>query len=361
MISSRPQPQLAERPVGGEADRAGGDPAAAGARRDPVADLGDALVAADVLDRDAGDHLVVPRRPRASRSAVPAVSSSSRRRPRPARPRACRARHARPARDRRVLADRHERVDVARRFARSVITPSLRGGSGWRSTPLSVPPASMARRVTPRVLDLGSPCSLWAQALYGPFLRAPAARPRGPATTPPPEGARPRVSLIVAAYREEEVIAAKVANALALDWPRDALEVIVAVDGGADAGADRTAELARGAGADQRARAAARRQGTGPGCRRAGRLRRSAGVRRRQRHLGPRRARAARSALRRPAGRLRVRARAVRLRRRHQPGGRLLALRAVAARAGVGARVGDRRATARSTRCARPPTSRSTR
>jgi cellulose synthase/poly-beta-1,6-N-acetylglucosamine synthase-like glycosyltransferase len=41
-----------------------------------------------------------------------------------------------------------------------------------------------------------------------------------------------------------------VANALALDWPRDALEVIVAVDGGADPGADATAQRAREAGAD---------------------------------------------------------------------------------------------------------------
>ena len=42
------------------------------------------------------------------------------------------------------------------------------------------------------------------------------------------------------------MIAAKVANALALDWPRDRLEVIVASDGSADA----TAERARAAGAD---------------------------------------------------------------------------------------------------------------
>ncbi|MBA3821812.1 MAG: glycosyltransferase family 2 protein, partial [Deltaproteobacteria bacterium] len=46
------------------------------------------------------------------------------------------------------------------------------------------------------------------------------------------------------------MIAAKVANALALDWPRDRLEVVVAVDGGADPGADATAERARAAGAD---------------------------------------------------------------------------------------------------------------
>ncbi|HMJ71888.1 MAG TPA: glycosyltransferase [Solirubrobacterales bacterium] len=56
----------------------------------------------------------------------------------------------------------------------------------------------------------------------------------------------PRVSLIVAAFDEEEVIAAKVANALALDYPRDRLELIVASDGSADA----TVERARAAGAD---------------------------------------------------------------------------------------------------------------
>lgn len=56
----------------------------------------------------------------------------------------------------------------------------------------------------------------------------------------------PRVSLIVAAYDEEEVIAAKVANALALDYPRDRLEIVVASDGSTDS----TAERARAAGAD---------------------------------------------------------------------------------------------------------------
>jgi cellulose synthase/poly-beta-1,6-N-acetylglucosamine synthase-like glycosyltransferase len=56
----------------------------------------------------------------------------------------------------------------------------------------------------------------------------------------------PTVSLIVPAYDEEEVIAAKVANALALDYPREQLQVIVASDGSTDA----TAERARAAGAD---------------------------------------------------------------------------------------------------------------
>ncbi|TMK58203.1 MAG: glycosyltransferase family 2 protein [Actinobacteria bacterium] len=56
----------------------------------------------------------------------------------------------------------------------------------------------------------------------------------------------PAVSLIIPAYDEEEVIAAKVANALALDYPRDRLQIIVASDGSSDA----TAERARVAGAD---------------------------------------------------------------------------------------------------------------
>ena len=54
------------------------------------------------------------------------------------------------------------------------------------------------------------------------------------------------VSLIVAAYDEQDVIAAKVRNALALDYPRERLELIVASDGSSD----RTVERARAAGAD---------------------------------------------------------------------------------------------------------------
>jgi cellulose synthase/poly-beta-1,6-N-acetylglucosamine synthase-like glycosyltransferase len=61
-----------------------------------------------------------------------------------------------------------------------------------------------------------------------------------------PAGGLPRVALIVAAHDEQAVIAAKVANALALDYPRELLEVLVACDGCTDA----TAERARAAGAD---------------------------------------------------------------------------------------------------------------
>jgi cellulose synthase/poly-beta-1,6-N-acetylglucosamine synthase-like glycosyltransferase len=62
----------------------------------------------------------------------------------------------------------------------------------------------------------------------------------------PPNSPLPSLSLIVAAHDEESVIAAKVANALALDYPRELLEVIVTCDGCTDA----TAEHAREAGAD---------------------------------------------------------------------------------------------------------------
>jgi cellulose synthase/poly-beta-1,6-N-acetylglucosamine synthase-like glycosyltransferase len=58
--------------------------------------------------------------------------------------------------------------------------------------------------------------------------------------------ALPSVSLIVPAYDEEEVIAAKVANAIALDYPRERLQIVVASDGSTDA----TVERARAAGAD---------------------------------------------------------------------------------------------------------------
>jgi glycosyltransferase involved in cell wall biosynthesis len=64
----------------------------------------------------------------------------------------------------------------------------------------------------------------------------------------------PFLSLIIAAHDEESVIAATVENALALDYPRELLEVIVACDGCGDdtalrareAGADVVMELPRG-------------------------------------------------------------------------------------------------------------------
>ncbi len=70
-------------------------------------------------------------------------------------------------------------------------------------------------------------------------------RPTGtPAAGVP--GQAPFVSVIVPAYAEEDVIAARIENLRALDYPRDRLELIVACDGSPD----RTAQRAREAGAD---------------------------------------------------------------------------------------------------------------
>jgi cellulose synthase/poly-beta-1,6-N-acetylglucosamine synthase-like glycosyltransferase len=80
-----------------------------------------------------------------------------------------------------------------------------------------------------------------------PLSRIPQQRSNAPGDATGAEAAGlPAVSLIVPAYDEEEVIAAKVANAFALAYPRERLQVIVASDGSADA----TAERARAAGAD---------------------------------------------------------------------------------------------------------------
>lgn len=87
---------------------------------------------------------------------------------------------------------------------------------------------------------------LYTHAGYPLVLRGLLALRRRPTLRPGAWEQPPTVSLVVAAYDEEEVIAAKVANALALEYPRERLEVIVACDGCADA----TAERARAAGAD---------------------------------------------------------------------------------------------------------------
>jgi cellulose synthase/poly-beta-1,6-N-acetylglucosamine synthase-like glycosyltransferase len=93
---------------------------------------------------------------------------------------------------------------------------------------------------------------VWAQIGYAVGLAAVAAL-RSTAT-PPGGGELPSMSLIVAAHDEQEVIEAKVRNALELDYPRELLEVIVACDGCSDAtaaragaaGADLVLELPRG-------------------------------------------------------------------------------------------------------------------
>jgi len=51
----------------------------------------------------------------------------------------------------------------------------------------------------------------------------------------------PAVTFMIAAYNEEEAIASKIENTLALDYPQDKLQVLVAADGSSD----RTAEIVR--------------------------------------------------------------------------------------------------------------------
>ena len=87
---------------------------------------------------------------------------------------------------------------------------------------------------------------VYTHAGYPLLLRVLVAARRRPTVEPRVVDELPAVSLIVAAFDEQDVIEAKVANALALDYPREKLELIVASDGSADA----TVERARAAGAD---------------------------------------------------------------------------------------------------------------
>src|SRR4051795_1218401 len=84
---------------------------------------------------------------------------------------------------------------------------------------------------------LGYPLLLWALAALFGEQRA----------TPEAGVELPGVTLVIPAYDEEAVIERKIANVRALDYPADRLEIVVASDGSTD----RTAELARSAGADR--------------------------------------------------------------------------------------------------------------
>jgi cellulose synthase/poly-beta-1,6-N-acetylglucosamine synthase-like glycosyltransferase len=88
---------------------------------------------------------------------------------------------------------------------------------------------------------------LYTHLGYALLLRLLVALRRRPTLEPGSWEELPKVTLIVAAYDEEDSIADKVANALALDYPRELLQVIVSSDGSTDA----TVERARAAGADK--------------------------------------------------------------------------------------------------------------
>lgn len=76
----------------------------------------------------------------------------------------------------------------------------------------------------------GYPALLWAAARIFP---RPVAKSHEP---------RPGVSVVLSIWNEEDVIARKIKNLLALDYPGDLLEIIV----GSDASSDRTDEIVRG-------------------------------------------------------------------------------------------------------------------
>jgi len=87
---------------------------------------------------------------------------------------------------------------------------------------------------------------LYTHVGYPVLLAVLAAATRGRAGRGPAAAELPSVSVIVAAYAEQEVIARRVENLRGLDYPAELLELIVACDGSPDA----TAERARTAGAD---------------------------------------------------------------------------------------------------------------
>jgi cellulose synthase/poly-beta-1,6-N-acetylglucosamine synthase-like glycosyltransferase len=75
----------------------------------------------------------------------------------------------------------------------------------------------------------------YAYAGY-PLLLDLLARAFTPPTVPPPlsNEAPARVTLLIAAHNEKEVIEGRIRNALELDYPRDRLEIVVASDGSTD-------------------------------------------------------------------------------------------------------------------------------
>ena len=263
------------------------------------------------------------------RRRLPARSRRRRRRARRAR-----ATRRRCARRSRALLDDAARASASRRRRAARARRALRLGRDRRRAPRALRAPWREPRVSAaKARSSGSAPALlvytqvgYPLLLAGARARAATAAPAaGAAAAPEPHGLADRRR-----PRRGRVIAAKVANALALDWPRERLESSSPCDGSPDD----TAARARAAGADLVLELPARRQDP-----RAGRRVRGAARRRCSRSPTPTRcgspARCARSSrpFADPRGRLRLRPGRVRQRGRHQPGGPLLALRDVAARA----------------------------
>ncbi len=146
-----------------------------------------------------------------------------------------------------LVADEAARAELAAAAARAAVGPFSWDEAARRT--LDLYRELIEARLVIAVAVLFWLCAsliVYTHLGYPLLLRAlVATAPRGRPGARTRRGA-PRVTLIVPAYDEEEVIAAKVANALALDYPRERLQIIVASDGSTDA----TAERARAAGAD---------------------------------------------------------------------------------------------------------------
>ena len=191
----------------------------------------------------------------ASATPVPGRPPSARARGSVARPRACKATGrgssagspgpGRPA----TIAGTSRRPRRARDAHGAVVEVGrVRERRPCAARVARLPPCAADARA-PRVLEVGRRARLGAGRLRRVPRRCCGAR--GGTRRSRRAATRERGgSLIVAAYAEEDVIEARVANVLALDWPRERLQVVVAVDGGAEPGADATAPRARAAGAD---------------------------------------------------------------------------------------------------------------
>jgi len=83
----------------------------------------------------------------------------------------------------------------------------------------------------------------WHYLGYGLFLFLAVSYKRRPSSPEPEDW--PKASIIIAAYNEEARIARRIENCLALDYPKDRLEIIV----GSDGSTDKTVEIARRYGA----------------------------------------------------------------------------------------------------------------
>ncbi len=106
-------------------------------------------------------------------------------------------------------------------------------------TPSCDLPRKVSRMHTTSILILAfwlcTALMMYAYAVY-PLLIGTAARIFGRPETPPlaEEETPPRLSILIAAHNEQAVIEDRIRNALALDYPTDRLEIVVASDGSTD-------------------------------------------------------------------------------------------------------------------------------